>query len=153
MSQEVESSSNSQKFAEEFPKDEWDEEIVTIEIDNVQQMKADDFPRRLAEGQVKLIGIDQPSPILAIGPHVYKGEWRQITGTDMMFAFEPKHEKQATATQSKAKFLGVNLSRLHMRQAFLVEKTQNDENASVENENESVPIPKEKTKYSEAKST
>ncbi|KAL1131546.1 hypothetical protein AAG570_011163 [Ranatra chinensis] len=88
-----------------------------------------------ADKEFKILGLDSDEPILQLGTLVFKGEWKDTTGTLIFFQeddTEPKMDVLMTSPPSKMlKFTCKTNKLLHMSRIFVNLKTKKDKEESV----------------------
>uniref|UniRef100_A0A224YTP0 General transcription factor 3C polypeptide 6 n=1 Tax=Rhipicephalus zambeziensis TaxID=60191 RepID=A0A224YTP0_9ACAR len=114
--------------------DEEDDEVyVVVELRGVIDAKVLD----LAGKRCSILGVDTPEPVLKLGSYLFTGEYRDATGTCVLFEeTEAADEGTSSGTQSRnsscrqkrqklpkeLRYFGKTEKRLYMNTSFLQEK-------------------------------
>ncbi|KAH6934133.1 hypothetical protein HPB50_020671 [Hyalomma asiaticum] len=110
--------------------DEGDDEVyVVVELGGVIDASVLD----LAGKQCSILGVDTPEPVLKLGSYLFTGEYKDATGTCVLFeetetAGEDSSSSGSGCPQKRQKpakelgYFGKTEKRLHMSTSFLQEK-------------------------------
>lgn len=107
-----------------------DEVYVVVELGGVIDASVLD----LAGKQCSILGVDTPEPMLKLGSYLFTGEYKDATGTCVLFeetetAGEDSSSSVSGCPQKRQKpakelrYFGKTEKRLHMSTSFLQEKT------------------------------
>uniref|UniRef100_L7M0N7 Transcription factor TFIIIC triple barrel domain-containing protein n=1 Tax=Rhipicephalus pulchellus TaxID=72859 RepID=L7M0N7_RHIPC len=121
--------------------DEEDDEVyVVVELSGVIDAKVLD----LADKRCSILGVETPEPVLKLGSYLFTGEYRDATGTCVLFEeTEAAGECTSSASESRnsscrqkrqklakeLRYFGKTEKRLHMSTSFLQEKAKPAESA------------------------
>ncbi|XP_075746774.1 general transcription factor 3C polypeptide 6 [Rhipicephalus microplus] len=116
--------------------EEDDEMYVVVELSGVIDAKVLD----LAGKRCSILGVDTPEPVLKLGSYLFTGEYRDATGTCVLFEeTEPTAESSSTESRNTScrekrqklakelRYFGKTEKRLHMSTSFLQEKAKTAE--------------------------